>query len=460
MDIEKLTRDPELNAKLDALRAYIDDDAHAISDVIDDAGHQYIDLVMEGGGMLGLALVGYTWALERMNIRFLGIGGTSAGSINALLLAALDMPAHAKSQRVLHAIESLNFFDFVDGGPHAQGLIKAWLDTRRPAWRRIPGALWHLLRVKHQLCSNYGLNKGDAFQHWLEHQLSEAGIATLRDLNNRLAQPPKGLRLRDRKAFPGPPPHGRLAIIATDITTETRVTLPDMASLYWSQPERVSPAQFARASMSIPLFFEPMRVGPVPHGPLAEQRWRKLAGYDRLQDPSYRIPDTAMFVDGGVVSNFPIDVFHNHRAVPTRPTFGVKLQYDQRYKPPARLPVHSDGHWKRLVPLVGAIFNSARHTLDYEFIKKHPDFRHLVQHIPCTYREHGKTKSYNWLDFNMSDSHKAGLFRQGAERAIAFVTTFSHPVDNAGQPCPPAQAAFSSKWIFYKALRRSLANRS
>jgi NTE family protein len=44
------------------------------SDVIDDRDNQYIDLVMEGGGVLGVALVGYTYVLEEMRIRFLRVG--------------------------------------------------------------------------------------------------------------------------------------------------------------------------------------------------------------------------------------------------------------------------------------------------------------------------------------------------------------------------------------------------
>jgi len=49
------------------------------SDVIDEEGHQYVDLVQEGGGMLGIALVGYTYVLEQMGIRFVSLAGTSAG---------------------------------------------------------------------------------------------------------------------------------------------------------------------------------------------------------------------------------------------------------------------------------------------------------------------------------------------------------------------------------------------
>jgi hypothetical protein len=38
--------------------------------------YQFVDLVLEGGVMLGIALLGYTYALEKNNIRFLSIAGT------------------------------------------------------------------------------------------------------------------------------------------------------------------------------------------------------------------------------------------------------------------------------------------------------------------------------------------------------------------------------------------------
>ena len=61
------------------------------------AGNQYVDLVMEGGGVLGIALVGYTYVLEQAGLRFLGIAGTSAGAINAAYFAgAPDSPGIAR----------------------------------------------------------------------------------------------------------------------------------------------------------------------------------------------------------------------------------------------------------------------------------------------------------------------------------------------------------------------------
>lgn len=49
------------------------------SDVIDAAGNQYVDLVMEGGGVLGIAKAGYVYILEQVQLRFVGIGRASAG---------------------------------------------------------------------------------------------------------------------------------------------------------------------------------------------------------------------------------------------------------------------------------------------------------------------------------------------------------------------------------------------
>ena len=48
-----------------------------------------VDLVQQGGGMFGVALLGYTYIMEKAGIRFHSFGGTSAGAINAAFLAAI-----------------------------------------------------------------------------------------------------------------------------------------------------------------------------------------------------------------------------------------------------------------------------------------------------------------------------------------------------------------------------------
>lgn len=44
--------------------------------------------MLAGGGLLGIAHVGFVCVLEEAGVRFRGIGGTSAGAINAIIIAA------------------------------------------------------------------------------------------------------------------------------------------------------------------------------------------------------------------------------------------------------------------------------------------------------------------------------------------------------------------------------------
>ncbi len=95
-----------------------------VSDVVDVYGNQYVNLVQEGGGVLGIALLGYTYVLEQMGIRFMKMAGTSAGAINTMMLAALGQKHEMKSLKILELLTRKNLFDFVDGVPLVRNLIK------------------------------------------------------------------------------------------------------------------------------------------------------------------------------------------------------------------------------------------------------------------------------------------------------------------------------------------------
>lgn len=396
MDLDKLLDSAPL--KKIVARAKKESGAKQFSDIIDDQGNQYVDLVMEGGGMLGIALVGYIYVLEQLNIRFLGLGGASAGSINALLLAALGVPAEAKGSKLLHLIDSKNFYDFVDGDEDAKEFIRNWREGAGKFKLAIKA-----LQVVDNLRDDLGLNPGTAFERWIEDLLRAEGIVSSTQLNARMNTLPQGLRTRAGDLLTSETISARLAIIAADISTETKVEFPRMAPLYWRDPGDVNPAIFVRASMAIPFFFQPLRVKPLPRGPQMENLWRELAGYSIKNEGG--IPADALFVDGGIMSNFPIDVFHDYGKVPRAPTFGVKLELDRRRK-------QIDGP----IALLLAMFNSARHTLDYDFLHHNPDYCKLVTWIPA--------KGYDWLDFSMSDQDKAGLFLEGANCAAEFLRQF------------------------------------
>lgn len=365
------------------------------SDVTDQEGRQYVDLVCEGGGVLGIALVGYTWILEQVGIRFFSLAGTSAGAINALLLAGGGTPDQSRSPDVLMRLAEQDLLEFVDGPGKVRKTIFSFLRDR-PLLKKI----WYLARSLGYIKRQLGMNPGDAFYRWLDQQLQDHEINTTEQLKQQIRRP-DGVKLRPETEGEVETLHPKLALIATDVTTQSRIQFPEMAQLYWNESDKVPPAQYVRASMSVPYFFEPVRI---PLGkeidPDRKKAWYDMVGYKG------RLPDEAVLVDGGIVSNFPIDVFHVRDRVPRLPTFGVKLG-DDRNKP---TQVGSLGK------LGLGLFNAARHIHDYEFILRNEDYRQLVSHIDVG--------NHNWLNFSITDEAKVDLFVRGAKAADRFLRTF------------------------------------
>jgi NTE family protein len=458
----------EADGIVDELESYFKQNPFEISDVLDSAGNQYVDLVMEGGGVLGIALVGYTYVLERMKIRFLNVGGTSAGAINALLLASLGNGIQdTKSDKAIKYLADIPLEKFIDGDQGVQNFIRFMLETEKAEDDRgVSTALWQLTkaiartglsgtaeiakdlgvskgavdRVVDALTKigdfsptltnalgvlddfiidkKLGLNPGEAFYNWLRDVLVEEKINSTADLFKKLEIPPD-LYFREtredlkNKTLKDDPPKGegmkcKLALIAADVSTETKVVFPEMANLFWEDYENVNPAEYVRASMSVPFFFVPHRAPNIAdkldgERALAYRRkWREL-GYRDYEQGGW--PKEHLFIDGGIISNFPIDQFHATKKIPSAPTFGVKLGRDER-----KTEIGSLGR------LTGAVFNSARHSLDYDFINKNPDYQHLIGMID--------TGNHYWLNFGLEPDAKLDLFRRGALAAKDFLENF------------------------------------
>ncbi len=286
-----------------------------ISDIVDDKGNQYVDLVMEGGGVWGIALVGFTYTLEQAGIRFLNLGGTSAGAINAVLLAALGKPSEEKNTELLDIFDSMQLEKFIDGGFIARSLVKnlqKYEDDQSIFMKskiilKVIGAV-----AARKLCPKVlGLNPGHKFEDWLEKTLTKKGISTTKGLFNNLQNSNlkiRNLKIRkfpcfDKRRFANDFKTNVLAMVTSDITTESKIVLPQMAPLYWENPLNTHPKEYVRASMSIPLFFEPVRIKKLNKYP--DGSWKVLTGYEGPP------PELAYLVDGGITSNFPIDVFHS-----------------------------------------------------------------------------------------------------------------------------------------------------
>jgi NTE family protein len=224
------------------------------------------DLVLEGGGVKGIALVGALAELDQARYRFQRVAGTSAGAVaGALIAAGMSM---AQLERVMRGVDFRRFRD------------KSTLD-------RIP-----LVGPSLSLLIERGVFEGDELLEWLGNQLADRGVETFADL---AFEDPKS-SLREDQQF-------RLVVMATDVTLGRLVRLPwDYRHVYGLDPCKQRVADAVRASMSIPFFFEPATIT----NPDTERR--------------------STLVDGGVLSNFPIDTFDRTDLEPPRwPTFGVKL---------------------------------------------------------------------------------------------------------------------------------------
>ena len=403
MDILK---DREIIALCTKLQKNAEDGRYLVSDLIlqeDGKTYQFVDLVMEGGGTLGIALVGYIYALEQANIRFLGVGGSSVGAIVSLLLTCIGRRTDAKGEALAEIMSRMDMAAFIDGGLFS-GALSRLLGSGNALDKKLRLLLFALGSVR-TLLRKLGLNPGDRFLRWLESCLAEHDVHSLNDAQRLIEYLPENLTHRTRGSLFERPSAG-LKLVAADLTTSSKVVFPEMAPLYWETPGEVNPALFARASMSIPGFFQPMEVKGVSGILNSNENWSLLCSFDG------DVPDKITFSDGGLLSNFPISLFHKPR-VPNAPTLGVRLGSAARIVK----EINSIGGY------AGQLFSSLRHTNDYDFIYQNPDYRRLIAYIP--------TEGHNWLNFYMSEDEKLVLFRKGVRAAYEFLERFDWPAYKA-----------------------------
>ena len=412
-----------------------------------------IDLVQQGGGMYGIALVGYTYIMEKAGLRFYSLGGTSAGGINAMLLATLpnsvyesESPINAgqtgnKSELLAYIISNTNFSKFMDRGGIAGKLQTALLRNMNSLQLRILGLLFMvglpiaayslfsflindanniglawvrsydfvlgtlaaalpflvayvlLIRI---LGKDFGINTGAAFYDWMKGILANPHIATT--TTAQLQQRLEGNGFDGKK----PDESARLVLIASNLTYNRIVKFPKAAPEYWKPADNVNPAAYVRATMSIPFVFSTFipNIGHVENNAIAQ-----LA--------------KSRFVDGGMLSNFPIREFHNDAlARPRFPTFGVLLNESpvDLDVPPSAKEVRDRFADTTLLGYVTSFLSTFRNFYDNDFLSSNKEIRLRVVAV--------ETKGYNWLDFWMADTAKQELFEKGARAAIRQLEKF------------------------------------
>ena len=481
---------PEVIDCLKKLKSKFGDKAEnlVVSDVLDSQGNQYVNLVQKGGGVLGVALVGYTYILEQMNIRFIRLAGTSAGAINTALMTVIggedkDGNATAKGDKkraksvdILKAVCDLDFFSLVDGAPIAKWLIKNFITktdftTKLKSW-----ILWLFIMlgillagdvvllgfrthfhnlisiakifvivtavfivlvgafvgyvislVKRLKDSGFGINPGNFFYDWIKKQLADNGVKTVTDLLSKASTPVPDLYLREDNPAGLSKLEGDVTFISSELVTENKIEFPAMCHLFRKKADidTLQPAGFVRASMSIPIFFESYFIDNIPcDTDEIRKAWEPLGE----KNP----PNVARFVDGGILSNFPINIFYNPDVmVPRLPSFGIdlddtKLPEDCKIsatveerevdesakKDESRRPEDWSfgGYFYRM-------FNTARFYYDKDFLIKNAFYKKGIGTISLG--------GYNWLNFFLKDEDKIRMFVLGAKAATTFLENFN-----------------------------------
>lgn len=247
----------------------------------------------------------------------------------------------------------------VTAGYTSKQIEKLFLETdmrdlldRRHGWLQRPITKWLLLYWK------LGLYKGDALEAWIAEKLEAKGIVTFYDI------PPNSLR-----------------IITSDITNGKLVVFPNDLESYGLDLKTFPIARAIRMSCSVPYFFEPVKI-KVGH-------------------------QINVFVDGAVLSNFPMWLFNTDYEQRERPVIGLKLQGDERLTP------HEVDN---AIEMFTALFKTMTNAHDSRYIsKKHID---NIVFIPMN--------GLSGLDFDLNEKQREKLIQRGRAYTTDFLKHWNY----------------------------------
>ncbi|WP_181176187.1 patatin-like phospholipase family protein [Mesorhizobium sp. B2-3-4] len=401
-----------------------------------DGIYRIANIVLQGGGVLGIAHAGFVTGMETAGVRFAGIAGASAGAIMAMGMAAvrgddLLTPTH---RDVVAIVNAMPMSAFIDGPYRTRRLIKQFLLKRQsflpsswPAW----------LGAFRQILHQRGLNPGNAFEDWIRGVLAQHGLRTIDDLLARLrtiSQQLNAAIVAARKLGQQPlsslepvDHEGRqlLQVMASCMPIGVKFQFPDDVRYLSGETGANSPASLVRASMSIPFFFEPAIFGvdKTNWKAFIDSKFGGLASKEKLDD--FRAVNEVAFLDGGIFSNLPVDAFS--AILPDVPTIAVPLMNATPTKPYRRRARLSS-----LAGDVGTVAFMVRDQRDRDAIDVLDRRRQVFERrqiqagatMPAKFPFRLaaiNVQDADWLNFAMGEKDQRDLFVMGLERARDFL---------------------------------------
>jgi NTE family protein len=332
---------------------------------------QFRNLIFEGGGVKGIAYVGAMQVLEQRRILqdIKRVGGTSAGAINALLFS---LGYTVTEQRAI--LQSTDFKSFMDD---SFGFIR---DIRR-------------------LATEFGWNKGDFFSSWIG-QLIKARLgsetATFKDLVDA----------------------GRPALYVTGTNLSSGYSEVFSAERHAGMPL----ASAVRISMSIPLFFAAVR----------------NAG------------NSDVYVDGGCMVNYPVKIFDRERYIDMTTEANAARRTDYYNKENAFFLLDNPGRspYAYNCQTLGLRLDTAEEIALYRYnekpktkpIRNFTDYAKALIGAMLRVQENQHLHGDDWqrtvyintldvstTDFDLSDTKKEALIREGISGAETYFRWFEDP---------------------------------
>jgi NTE family protein len=240
------------------------------------------DLVLEGGGVKGIALVGAATALDEAGWTFARVAGSSAGALVGAIIAAMQQAGEPMS-RVDEIMRTLDYRKMLDRRAVAKAL--RWWPLAANGW----GLVFHL-----------GMYRGHYMTQWVRGVLADLGVHTFADF----AFDDPGSALAPDQSY-------RLLVTASDLSRQRLMYLPWDLAAYGVEATGYPVARAVRASAAIPFMFEPVRL-------------KSSFGVSTL-------------ADGSLLRSYPIAVFDRQDGKPSRwPTLGIRLSSPSSERAPAK----------------------------------------------------------------------------------------------------------------------------
>ena len=318
--------------------------------------------VLDGGGVKGAALAGALAAAEEKNIEFVGYGGTSAGSIVALLASVgySGIEIHQRLQSDIHPLKLLD-----DDGTLYHSVTVALREAiaifkdRKVGWCGIT-ALRFMKRHREllqTLGTDLGIYEGAKLTKTLKQLISEK-IPALQDYDD-----PTFADLESHNAK-------QLKIVASDIVARRAVVF-EKSNAQLSQ----SVLQAVRASSSYPFFFKPVDT---------------LGG--------------KRFVDGGLSSNLPVFLFEREHEKTQLPIIALDLVSGEREHVPG------------VMSFIEEIADTAFEASDELLGEMLPGLKHIRIKVPA---------NIGTLKFDLTKDEIESMFQAGRSDASAALNKWA-----------------------------------